>query len=273
MTNLNRGPFRVRLEALVRCRRRAAFAIAGVLLATGGISMSCFAQQQAASGGCPPATRNDGTKEMIYGVSVADPYRWLEDQNSPETRAWIEAQDRCTSAALDSFPGKPAIAKRLSELMKVDSVDIPRERNDWYFFAKRRADQDLFVTYRRHGPSGADEVLIDPHSLSADHSTSAGMLAVSHDGSLMAYFVRAGGQDEVTVKFLDTNTRKNLADELPHGNYSGISIEPDNRDVYYSRETAEGPRVFHHVIGTASAQDKEIFGKGYGLDKIIIPSL
>jgi len=273
MTTANHGLFSASLDAFKRHRLRKAAALAGALLAMGSIPVNCLAQGKTASSGCPPAARNDGTKEMIHGVSVADPYRWLEDQNSAETRAWIEAEDRCTSAALDSFPGKAATTKRLSELMKVDSVGLPRERNGWYFFAKRRADQDLWVTYKRRGLNGADEVLFDPHSLSADHSTSAGLMEVSLDGSLAAYFVRAGGQDEVTVKFLDTNTRKNLADELPKGNYDGMSIERDNRGVYYARETESGPRVFHHVMGMPGAQDKEIFGKGYGLDKIISPSL
>jgi len=273
MTTANQRLLPAASDTSRRHRLRTAVAFAGALLAMASNPVSCFAQGKTASNGCPPAARKDGTKEMIHGVSIADPYRWLEDQNSAETRAWIEAEDRCTSAALDSFHGKAAITKRLSELMKVDSVGLPWERNGRYFFAKRRADQDLFVTYRRNGASGVEEVLIDPHSLSADHSTSAGLMDVSHDGSLAAYFVRAGGQDEVTVKFLDTNTRKNLADELPKGNYDGISIEPDNRDLYYARETEQGPRVFHHVMGTPAAQDKEIFGKGYGLDKIIVPSL
>lgn len=273
MTNANRRLLTAGPDASSSRWLRRALTLAGMLLTIGSISANCFAQEKTASNGCPPASRNDGTKEIIHGMSIADPYRWLEDQNSAETRAWIEAEDKCTSAVLDPFPGKAPITKRLSELMKVDSIGLPAERNGWYFFSKRRADQDLFVTYKRHGLNGADEVLIDPHALSADHSTSAGLMGLSRDGSLAAYFVRAGGQDEVTVKFLDTKTGQNLADELPHGNYDGISIEPDNRDLYYARETEQGPRVFHHVMGTAVAQDKEIFGKGYGLDKIIVPSL
>jgi hypothetical protein len=79
-----------------------------------------LAQERSASGKCTPPTPMDGTVETIHGVSVADPYRWLEDQNSPETRSWIDAQDRCTEAVLDSVPGRTQISKRLTELMKVD---------------------------------------------------------------------------------------------------------------------------------------------------------
>src|SRR5580700_8906736 len=96
---------------------------------------------------CPPPTRRDDAVETIHGVSIADPYRWLEDQNSPETRSWIDAQDRCTEAVLDSVPGRTQISKRLTELMKVDSFGLPIERNGSYFFMKRRPDQDLYVIY------------------------------------------------------------------------------------------------------------------------------
>ena len=145
------------------------------------------AQEKVASEKCPPPTHKDDTVETIHGVSIADPYRWLEDQNNPETRSWIDAQDRCTDAMLDSLPGRTQISKRLTELMKVDSFDLPMERNGSYFFMKRRSDQDLFVIYQRRGLEGGDEVLVDPHPMSVDHSTSVGLMDVSHDGSLAAY--------------------------------------------------------------------------------------
>src|SRR5271155_2018708 len=83
------------------------------------------AQDHATNGSCPPATRKDATVDILHGVSIPDPYRWLEDQNSPETRSWIEAQNRCTSAALDALPGRAQISRRLGELQKIDSFTIP----------------------------------------------------------------------------------------------------------------------------------------------------
>lgn len=223
-----------------------------ILAAISGLFPSpVLAQEKAANGKCTPPTRIDGAVETIHGVSVADPYRWLEDQNSPETRSWIDAQDRCTDAVLDSVPGRTQISKRLTELMKVDSFDLPMERNGSYFFMKRRSDQDLYVIYQRKGLRGGDEVLVDPHPMSADHSTSVSLRGVSRDGSLAAYSIRAGGQDEVTVHFLETETRKELPDQLAKADYFGLSIQPDNRGVYYSRMTLEGPRVYHHVMGAA----------------------
>lgn len=236
-------------------------------------SAATFAQESAAPGKCPPATRKDDVVNVIHGVSVADPYRWLEDQNSPETRAWIDAEDKCTAAVLDAVPGRPEIQARLTELMKVDSIELPRERNGVYFFEKRRTDQELFVIYKRVGLNGKDEVLIDPHPLSPDHSTSVGLLDVSHDASIAAYSVRLGGQDEISIHFLDTNTLKPLPDELPNARYFGVSLEPDNRGAYYTTMTAAGPRVFHHVMGSNPSTDEEIFGKGFGPDKIIVSKL
>src|SRR3984885_5968978 len=249
-------------------RREIIRAVFILLAMVAAISMSTFAQDTA-SGKCPPQTRKDDVLETIHGVPVTDPYRWLEDQKSPETRAWIDAEDKCTATVLDAVPGRAEISSRLSELMKVSSVGLPRERHGDYFFVKRTADQDLYVIYKREGLHGKDEVLIDPYPLSADHSTSVGLLDVSSDASLVAYNVRAGGQDEVTVHFLDVKSMKTLPDELPHADYFSLSIEPDNHGAYYTRMTPDGPRVLHHVMGTEATTDTEVFGKGFGTDKII----
>jgi prolyl oligopeptidase len=228
-----------------------------------------LAQAQEAAPTCPTATRKDYVVDVLHGFEIADPYRWLEDQQSGETRAWIEAQDKCSAAVLDSAPGRGTITRRLTELMKVDTFEVPVERGDKYFFARRRADQDLDVVYTRQGLTGKDEVLVDPHPLSADHSISVTLLNVSRDGSLAAYGVRAGGQDEVSVRFINTVTKQNLPDELPRGLYFSVGFEPSNKGAYYTLQTAKGTRVFHHAMGTAASADQEVFGQGYGTDKIL----
>jgi prolyl oligopeptidase len=218
---------------------------------------------------CPPVTRKDPVVDVLHGVSIADSYRWLEDQDSAETRAWLEAENRCTEAALRSIPGRAQITRRLSELQKTDSFGTPLQRNGNYFFDKRAAGQDLYVICQRHGLDGHDEVLLDPQGLSADHSTSVVLRDVTDDASVVAYGVRAGGKDEVTMHFLDVKTRRNLPDVLPLADYFSVQFEPDGRGVYYSRTTPAGPRVMHHAMGEDPASDAEIFGKGYGTDKII----
>jgi prolyl oligopeptidase len=251
-------------------------ALTAVLVA--GASMTTRADSQAGDGKslpgkCPPPTRKDDVVDTLHGVKIADPYRWLEDQNSPETRAWIEAQDACTRAVLDAVPGRAKITARLSQLMKVESVNPPIERNGVYVFGKRRPDQQLFVLYVRHGREGKDEVLVDPHPLSADHSTSVDSLDLSHDGSLAAYGVRTGGQDELEIHFIDTATRKELPDVLPRAMYESVAIEPSKRGVFYSRLKPAGGQLFHHVMGTASSADESIFGGNLGSDKEISASL
>jgi prolyl oligopeptidase len=217
----------------------------------------------------PPDTKREVVAERLHGVEVADPYRWLEDQSSPATRAWIDAQNAYTQAVLGPLPGTARIRARLAALMKVDTFDLPTVRGNRYFFARRAASQELPVLYVRKGSKGKDEVLIDPHPMSRDHTVSVGLQDVSSDGRLVAYGVRSGGEDEVVVRLMDVDTRKGLDDQLPKARYSGVSITPDRAAVYYSRQTREGPRVFLHSIGTDPANDKEIFGSGYGPEKII----
>jgi prolyl oligopeptidase len=243
-----------------------------ILAAATAVSLPCRAQE-AASAKCPPPATKGEVVDTYFGVRIPDPYRWLEDQNSPETRAWIEAEDKCTDAAIRNLPSREGIRTRLGELMKVESVDIPYERNGYYFFAKRAADQDLFVIYMRHGKDGTDEALVDPHPLSTDHSTSVQLAAVAPDASTIAYEIRSGGQDETTVHFRDTNTREDLGDSLPKAVYFEVSFTPDKKGVYYARTTESGPRVFYHAMGTDPARDKLIFGEGYGKDKIIFEQL
>ncbi len=219
---------------------------------------------------CPPAARVEDVAETMHGVVVHDPYRWLEDQNSPETRAWIDAENACTQAVLSKLPGQDAIAKRLGELIKVDTIGLPTERGGRYFYAKRAANQDLFVLYMRRGAKGAEEVLVDPATMSADHTTSVNFEGISDDGKLVGYGVRKGGEDEVSLHFLDSDTRKELRDVLPRARYiSAPSFKKDKSGFYYSKLTEAGPRAYYHAMGTDAAQDVKIFGDGYGLDKIL----
>jgi len=222
---------------------------------------SAFAQ------GGPPETKKDDVKDTVQGVEIADPYRWLEDQNAPETRAWIDAQNAHTKSVLGALPGRSELEKRLGELLKVDIFGIPAERSGRYFFQRRRADKDLPILYVRTGLDGKDEVLMDPLPLSADHSTSVSFADISQDGTLVAYAVRQGGEDEVTVKLLQVDGRKELPDALPRARYSGVVLTRDKSAIYYSKQTPEGPRVYRHKMG--AAEDEKIFGDGYGPEKIV----
>src|SRR5215510_6384950 len=110
----------------------------------------------------PPASRVDNVRETIHGVEITDPYRWLEDQQSPDTRAWIDEQNKYAHSLLDGLPSRPQIQKRLSELLRIDSVSMPFEQDGRYFVFKKRAQDDLSILYVRQGLNATDEVLIDP---------------------------------------------------------------------------------------------------------------
>jgi prolyl oligopeptidase len=129
------------------------------------------------------------------------------------------------------------------------------------------------VSYVRKGLDGKEEVLIDPHPLSPDHTTSAGVVEISEDGTLVTWEIRRGGEDEVTLKFRNVDTLQDLSDELPKGRYFGGALKPDKSGFFYARMNADGPRAYYHKMGTDPAKDTEIFGKGYGPDKIIVVSL
>jgi prolyl oligopeptidase len=217
----------------------------------------------------PPKTRTDNVKELIQGVEIADPYRWLEDQQSPETRAWIDAQNKYTQALLDSWPGRAALKRRLTELIKVETIWVPVERNGRYFFKRRAADQDQGVLYMRVGPEGKDEVLVDPNPFSPDRNISVDLQDISNDGTLVAYSLRHGGEDETAVHLLDASARTELPDQLPKRRYFSFSFTADKSGLYYTWAGPSGPRASYHARGSDPAKDRDVFGNGYGPDKII----
>jgi prolyl oligopeptidase len=217
----------------------------------------------------PPKTKVVEVREMVQGTEIIDPYRWLEDQNSPETRAWIDAQNAYSDGMLAKIPGREAIRQQVSALIKIDSMGVPLVTNNRYFFSKRQADQEQASLFLRKGLQGKDELLIDPLPMSAQHTVTVNLASVSEDGSLLAYAVREGGADEVTPHVFDVDARKDLADVFPKARYSGFVVLNDKSGVFLTRDTTEGPRVYFHKMGTETAADTEIFGKGYGREKII----
>jgi prolyl oligopeptidase len=219
--------------------------------------------------GCPPKARIAPVTDNYGNIKVEDPYRWLEDQTSPGTHAWIDAEHRCTEAALARVPHRDALHNRLAALYRTDVYSAPIERSGRYFFTKRTGEQDLSSIYMRRGRSEADEVLVDPLGWSKDHSVSAAIEDASRDGRFLFYDRREGGQDEVSVHVLDVDSRSDLPDVLPSAVYFSIAPTPDDRGVYYTKATANGPRAYYHAMGTDPREDKVIFGDGLGRDRIL----
>ena len=237
--------------------RRVAGVAAAVLLA------ACAAGEEGISVPPPPPTEAREIVETLHGVEVRDPYRWLEDQDSPATRAWIDAQNEYTDAVLGLLPGRERLRELAAAVLQRDVRGLPSERGGRYFFSRRRADQNLAVVYVRDGLDGADRVLIDPHPLSPDHTTSVALRDISDDGRLVVYAVREGGVDEVAIRLRDVDTGEDLPDVLPAARYGGVSLTPDGDGFYYERYGDAAPRVLYHALGSDPADDRQMFGEGY----------
>jgi prolyl oligopeptidase len=217
----------------------------------------------------PPETEIRPVIDTVHGVTIEDPYRWLEDQESPETREWIDAQNEYTRSILDAIPGREELAASFAELIKTDRVLTPYQRENRFFLYKRAAHQEQYVICMREGLEGEDKVLVDPHKMSSDLNVSVGMKSISKDGSILAYSIRHGGADEETVELLDIDTMEKLPDSLPEAVYFSLSFKPDLSGYFYSRREERGSRVYYHRMGSDPSEDIEIFGEGYGPDKIV----
>ena len=133
----------------------------------------------------PPVTPAHPVNDAYHGVTITDPYRWLEDQNSPETRAWIDAQNGYTQKILSQYTGRAALRAQIEKVMKIDSIAMPLRRGDRYFYLRRRADQNLDMLCVRE--KGKETVLVDPNTLTPDGSISVVIQGGSEDGNLLAY--------------------------------------------------------------------------------------
>ncbi len=183
-----------------------------------------------------PPTRTTRTSEVIHGVTVTDPYRWLEDEKSPEVHAWMKAQDDFTRQRLASLPERATIAARLKELLYVDSLGAPVHRGTRYFFARRHADREKSVVSWKEGADGAEKVLLDPNGWSADGSAGLGSWSVSWDGSKVAYQKKVNNSDEATLYVMDVATgRVSDVDVIEGAKYASASWTPDGSGFYYTK--------------------------------------
>ena len=239
---------------------RAVTGIAGAALV---VAIAAAGAQQGVAVPPPPPTEVREVVDTLHGVDVPDPYRWLEDQEAPETRAWIDAQNAYTDTVLDALPGRDRLRDLAAAVLEREAVGLPNERGGRYFYSRRGADQDLAVLYVREGLDGEERVLIDPHPMSPDHTTSVELRDISDDGGQVAYAVREGGVDEVSIRVRGVDTGDDLADVLPAARYGAVTLAPDGGGLYYERYGDVAPRVMYHAFGTPMADDVQLFGAGY----------
>lgn len=220
-----------------------------------------------------PETKREIVSDTLHGIVIEDPYRWLEDQESKETREWIDKQNQYTNALSENYKGREVIREAFTKFLTIDKVNCPTERNGRLFYTKRLAEQDMYVAYMRDGRDGEEKVLLDPHTMDSSLKTSIAMKGLSSDGNILIYGLRHGGEDEIEVHFLNVNTDTDMPDFLERGRYFGVNITNDNTGFYYSRYTDEGARIYYHAFGEVGKDDKYIFGEEYGPDKIPVMTL
>ena len=153
-----------------------------------------------------PAAHREEVVEVIHGVPVADPYRWLEDAKSARTQAWVQAEDEQSRDFLARLPERPALAKRLEEILRVEQViGLPVKRGSRVFYLRRAPSQEKAVLYWREG-AGPEKVLLDPNQWSKDGSSSLGGWSPSWDGKLIAFQVKENNSDEAVLQLVDVET-------------------------------------------------------------------
>lgn len=212
----------------------------------------------------PPFSPIEPVTDVLHGIPVTDPYRWLEDQDAPRTRQWLSAQGEYARSYLDSIPGRNRIRERIRELVDVETYDSIQKVGQRYFFRKRQPGQEQPCIYFRDGADGRDQLLIDPAARGTGPYTAVKPLRVSPDGRLLLYEVKEGGERTGTFEILELGTRAILPDFLPRGYLRGFAFAPDSKSFYYVHESLSAKRpqyraAYHHVLGTSFGDDREIF--------------
>jgi len=181
-----------------------------------------------------PQTRMQDLKETLFGVIVADPFRWLEDASSPDVRAWMDAQDKLARDALAKMPGHQQLVDRLKALYYVDSISAPHHRGTRFFYHRTHATKEKGVFYWREGESGDEKLLLDPNTMSADGSISVGTVVPSWDGKKVAYTLKSNNSDESTLHLLDVSSGKESEiDRIEGAKYAQPSWTPKGDGYYY----------------------------------------
>jgi prolyl oligopeptidase len=212
----------------------------------------------------PPYAPIDPVTEILHGVPVSDPYRWLEDQNSARTRDWLAAQHSYARSYLDAMPARQRIGMRVRELLDVETHDSLQKVGTRYFFQKRVPGREQACIFCRDGIDGKDELLMDPAERGTGKYTAIRPLRVSADGRLLLYEVKEGGERTGRFELIDVATHQVLPDALPRGYLRGFAFGRDAKSFYYVHQPAEGEEsrsraVYLHVLGTEFNDDREIF--------------
>ncbi|HEX2220382.1 MAG TPA: prolyl oligopeptidase family serine peptidase [Gemmatimonadales bacterium] len=216
----------------------------------------------------PPTPTSDAV-EVLHGETIPDPYRWLEDGESPATRAWTEAQNALTRSYLDAVPARARIRSRLEQLLAIGAISVPTPVRGRYFYQRRDDRQNQPVLYLREGVRGEDRPVVDPNALDAGGTIALDWYYPSDDGRLLAYGLSENGSEQSVLRVLDVDAGADLPDRIPHTRAADLAWLPDGTGFYYTRypapgEAPEGEEHYHrairfHRLGTDPAADPLIF--------------
>ncbi len=230
--------------------------------------MSCFILSKGFAQYKYPETKKETQLDNYFGTTVADPYRWLEDDNSEATRNWVTEQNKVTFGYLDKIPYRKQWLTRLEEINNYPKYSSPSRKNEYFYYSKNNGLQNQSVLYRQKGLNGAPEEVLDPNKFSTDGTTSLAAFSLSKDGNHAVVGKSTGGSDWRTFFVMDMNKLKFLPDSLAWVKVSGVSWLGDG--FFYSRYPTPGVgkelstknenhQVYFHKVGTPQSEDKLVY--------------
>ena len=216
-----------------------------------------------------PETARGEVVDNYFGTEVPDPYRWLEDDNSEATAAWVAAENAVTEDYLSQIPFRDAIRTRLTQLWNYPKEGAPAKHGDWYYYYYNDGLQNQSVLYRTAQPGQAGEVFLDPNTLSEDGTVALAAASFSKDGRYFAYAAAASGSDWVEIRVMDTETKALTEDRINWVKFSGATWTSDSKGFYYSAYDApksgvyssqnQFQKVYYHQLGTPQSADRLVY--------------
>ncbi len=217
-----------------------------------------------------PTTKTVNQTDEYFGTKVSDPYRWLEDLDSADTKSWVEAQNKLTFSYLNTIPNRAKLKSRLTELWNYEKFSAPFKEGGKYFYYKNDGLQNQSVLYVATSVSDKGRVLLDPNTLSKDGTVALSGISISDDGKILAYSLSSAGSDWQEWRFRETESGKDLSDVVKDSKFSGASWSKDGKGIYYSRYTnvSEGDKLesvnyfqklYYHTLGTPQTDDNVVY--------------
>ena len=236
-----------------------------LLLACSMIAVNSFGQKAKMT---YPITKKDKTVDTYFGIKVADPYRWLENDTTKETASWVKAQNKVTSSYLAKIPFRNKLKERLTNLANYEKIGAPFKKNGKYYFYKNNGLQNQSVLYVQDSLNAQPEVFLDPNKLSEDGTVALTGISFSKDGKYFAYTISRSGSDWSEIYVMDIVTRKLLDDHIKWAKFSGASWQGDG--FYYSAYVApaagkefsnvnENHKIYYHKIGEPQSKDALVY--------------